>query len=93
MIESFASRKLERFYKGENQAIGAEMRRKVNNILSVLEAAETVEEIDPLRIYRLHQLEGNRKGFLSMKVNANWRIIFRFEEGKAKDIDILDYHT
>jgi proteic killer suppression protein len=40
----------------------------------------------------LHALSGNYKGFWSVKVNGNWRIIFRFEDGNAYDVDYLDYH-
>ena len=42
--------------------------------------------------FRLHPLKGDLKGFWSITVRANWRIIFRFEDGKAFDIDLVDYH-
>ena len=41
---------------------------------------------------RLHPLKGNLEGFWSVTVQANWRIIFRFEAGHAIDVDYLDYH-
>jgi proteic killer suppression protein len=37
-------------------------------------------------------LKGDRRGFWAVTVRANWRIVFRFEEGKAFDVDFLDYH-
>ena len=42
--------------------------------------------------YRLHRLKGNRSGVWSVRVNRNWRITFRFEEGQAVEIDLEDYH-
>ncbi len=42
--------------------------------------------------YRLHSLRGDRKGEWSVTVRANWRITFRFEEGYALDVDLVDYH-
>ena len=42
--------------------------------------------------YRLHALSGNLKGFWSVTVRSNWRIIFRFDGGKAFDVDLVDYH-
>lgn len=42
--------------------------------------------------FRLHPLKGELKGLWAVTVRANWRIVFRFEEGNAYDVDLLDYH-
>ena len=42
--------------------------------------------------YRLHALKGNLKGYWSVTVKANWRIIFRFEAGDVYDVELIDYH-
>jgi proteic killer suppression protein len=42
--------------------------------------------------FRLHPLKGELSGYWSITVRANWRIIFRFEEGDATDVDLVDYH-
>jgi proteic killer suppression protein len=42
--------------------------------------------------YRLHLLKGELAGFWSVSVSGNWRIIFRFENGAAYDVDLIDYH-
>lgn len=92
MIEHFKHKGLKRFYeKGDSSGIGANMRGRLTEILSVLEAASTIEEAN-IPGYRLHQLSGDRKGFWSVRVTGNWRVIFQFEEGKALDIDLIDYH-
>jgi len=41
---------------------------------------------------RLHTLKGDLKGFWAVTVRANWRIIFRFEDGRVFDVDLVDYH-
>jgi proteic killer suppression protein len=64
---------------------------KIERILSVLDAAVTPQALD-LPGYRLHALKGDRKGYWSVTVRANWRIIFRFENGDAYDVDLTDYH-
>jgi len=45
-----------------------------------------------LHSYRLHPLKGDLKGYWSITVKANWRIIFRFRDGKALDVELIDYH-
>jgi len=92
MIESFRHKGLKRLYeKGDRSGIGANMVARVEEILTILEAAETIEEAD-IPGYRLHPLTGNLKGFWSVRVTENWRIIFRFENGSAQDLDLTDYH-
>ena len=41
---------------------------------------------------RLHQLSGDLKGFWSVTVSANWRIIFRFQDAEVVDVDLIDYN-
>ena len=41
---------------------------------------------------RLHPLTGNRRGQWSVRVSDNWHIVFRFEDGEAVDVDLVDYH-
>jgi proteic killer suppression protein len=57
----------------------------------MLDAAERIEEMNRPS-FRLHPLTGELKGFWALTVRANWRIIFRYEEGDALDVDLLDYH-
>jgi toxin HigB-1 len=60
-------------------------------ILSALDAAGQIEDMDQVT-FVLHPLKGDLKGFWSVKVQGNWRVIFRFADGKATDIDLVDYH-
>jgi proteic killer suppression protein len=40
----------------------------------------------------LHPLKGQLKGYWAVRVSGNWRVIFRFEGGKALEVDYVDYH-
>ncbi len=40
----------------------------------------------------LHPLKGDRAGYWAVKVSANWRVVFRFEDGDVVDVDLVDYH-
>ena len=42
--------------------------------------------------WRLHPLKGDLKGLWSVTITGNWRVIFRFEDGDAFDVDLVDYH-
>ena len=64
---------------------------KLRLILTALEAAENVNHMR-VPAFRLHKLTGKLKGFWSVWVSGNWRVIVRFENGEAFDIDYLDYH-
>ena len=61
-------------------------------LLATLDAATSLNDLSPLRSVGLHKLTGNRKGFWAMTVNGPWRICFRFEDGGALDVEIVDYH-
>lgn len=92
MIGSFKDRRLRRLYEaGDRSKLAAEHVEKVENILARLDAAAAVEDMN-LPGFRLHPLKGDLKGFWSVTVRANWRIIFRFDKGAAFDVELTDYH-
>jgi toxin HigB-1 len=61
-------------------------------LLAVLNAAERLEHISPLKSVGLHPLKGNRRGRWAITVNGPWRICFRFKDGNACEVEIVDYH-
>lgn len=92
MIESFKHKGLKRlFEQGERKGLNAQHVEKIDLILGMLDVAQTIEDMS-LPSFRLHPLTGNLKGFCSVTVRANWRIIFKFENGRAFDVDLVDYH-
>ena len=64
---------------------------KIERILARLDQAAFPNEMG-LPDYRLHPLKGRLAGHWSVTVSGNWRIVFRFEDGHATDVDLIDYH-
>jgi toxin HigB-1 len=92
MIASFRHKGLRLLFEaGERKLLNPQHVERIENILGVIHAAENIKGID-LPGYRLHALTGDLKGFWAVSVRGNWRIIFRFDQGKAFDVDLVDYH-
>ena len=92
MIKSLKHRGLKRLYeKGDRSGIRADQLETVERILTLLDAATTPQALDLPR-YHLHRLKGDMKGYWAVTVRANWRIIFKFEDGNAVDVALIDYH-
>jgi toxin HigB-1 len=92
MIERFRHRGLKRLFEDDDRSkVPAEYVGRLRIILSALDSAERVEDLD-IHTFRLHALKGDLKGFWAVTVRANWRVIFRFSRGKASDVDLVDYH-
>jgi proteic killer suppression protein len=60
--------------------------------LLLLDATETVEDLRVPPANRVERLTGKRKGQYSIRVNDQWRICFRWGQGNAVDVEIVDYH-
>jgi proteic killer suppression protein len=64
---------------------------KVERILQRLDEVTSPDQM-ALPGYQLHALSGDLKGFWSVTVNGNWRMIFRFEDGEPRNVNLVDYH-
>lgn len=92
MIENFKHKGLKRlFEKGDRSKLPPEMVERIEEILFYLDVAQSLENIDR-PTFRLHPLKGNLEGYWAVDVQSNWRIIFRFEDGNAFDVEFIDYH-
>jgi proteic killer suppression protein len=92
MVRNFRHKGLQRLFQHDDGSkLPPDMVARIRLILSALHAAQAIEAMD-IPTFRLHPLKGEMKGFFSVTVRANWRIIFRFEGGEAFDIDFVDYH-
>jgi proteic killer suppression protein len=92
MIESFRHRGLKQLFEDDSpRGVNPEHVRKIRQILGVMHAARTIADLD-VPTFRLHPLKGDLQGFWSITVRSNWRVIFRFEDGSAYDVDLVDYH-
>lgn len=92
MIVSIRHRGLKRYFtRGDASRLPANYLAKITRILTALNTATMVEQMN-ISGYGLHMLTGNLNGFYAVKVTGNYRIIFRFEQGDAYDVDLVDYH-
>jgi proteic killer suppression protein len=93
MILSFGSKNTEKIWNGERvkkvpheiQHIARRKLRMINNSLNVADL-----RIPPAN--RLEKLSGGMKEFYSIRINDQWRIIFKWKNGNASEVEIMDYH-
>ena len=92
MIKTFRHKGLRLLFTDDDGSkLPPEMLERLRLILSTLQAASEIDGMD-LPTFRLHRLKGKWQGFYAVTVRANWRIVFRFEDGDAFDVDFVDYH-
>lgn len=92
MIESFKHKGLRQLFEDDNaRGVNSDHVAKLKVILTVMNTAREIGDLD-VATFRLHALTGNLKGFWSITVRANWRVIFKFEAGLVWDVDLVDYH-
>ena len=93
MIRSFADPETERlFARAPVRRLPSDLLRTMLRKLVVLDAAELLDELRVPPGNRLEKLKGKRLGQHSMRVNDQWRICFRWRDGDAYDVEIVDYH-
>ncbi len=93
MIISFGNSDTEKIWNGirikklpnEIQNVGRRKLRMINNSVDLTDL-----KIPPAN--RLEKLSGDLKGFYSIRINDQWRIIFKWNSGNASDVEIIDYH-
>jgi proteic killer suppression protein len=92
VIKSFRHRGLKTLYEGRGAAkVSPNHRTKLERILTVLDRSSGPDGLD-LPGFKLHSLTGRLKGYYAVTVSGNWRVVFRFEDGHAVNVDYLDYH-
>ena len=92
MIRSIRHRGLRRLYEDDDSS---KLRQdQVERIQDIMEPLDVATEPDDMSLpgLRLHPLKGKLRGFWSVSVSGNWRIIFRFEDGDVYDVELVDYH-
>jgi len=93
MIRSWANSRTRRFYEdGKISKFRSLDSDAADELLAMLDAAESLKDLSPLKSVGLHKLSGDRAGQWAMTVNGPWRICFRFEDGDAYNVEITDYH-
>jgi proteic killer suppression protein len=92
VIKSFADKRTKALFEtGRNARWNSIARVAVRKLVQI----DSVIALDELRAppgNRLEALHGSRKGQWSIRINDQWRLCFRFEDGNALDVEIVDYH-
>jgi toxin HigB-1 len=94
MIESFASNETRKIFLGIiSNKLPREMQRTARRKLIYLEDAEDLQDLLAPPGNRLEKLKGSRYGQYSIRINDQWRICFAWVDGKARNVEIVDYHS
>jgi proteic killer suppression protein len=96
MIVSFGDKATAALYHGERgkaiRRFPPDVRRVAVRKLDVLNGAPELEDLRSPPGNRLEALRGDLRGFHSIRVNDQWRVVFRWVDGDAHDVSVVDYH-
>ena len=93
VIRSFADVETERFFAtGKTRRLPRDILRRAVMRLRQLDAATRIEDLRLPPSNRLEALRGDRAGRHAIRINDQWRVCFRFADGDAFDVEIVDYH-
>jgi toxin HigB-1 len=90
MIRSFAGKATEQLYHDEFVRAFSGFERQARRRLQLLNAVRSLEDLRVPPGNRLEALKGNRSGFHSIRINDQWRLCFRWQDGHAFDVEIVD---
>lgn len=91
-IEGFRHAGLERFFEhGDARRLQPQLVTRIGRILEALDSPVPLEALSR-PAFRLHPLKGDLKGYWSVRVSSNWRVMFRISDGSVFDVDLVDYH-
>jgi proteic killer suppression protein len=93
MIVSFGSKETKKIWEGERvKKFTADLQEIARRKLRMLNNSQNIADLQIPPSNRLEKLKGNVKGYYSIRVNDQWRIIFKWDKGNASDAELLDYH-
>ena len=92
MIRSFKDRNTRRFFEGRRVAAFQGFADQAARRLTLLDNAEALRDLAALPSNRLEAMLGDRVGQYSIRINAQWRICFRWTDDGPCDVEIVDYH-
>lgn len=96
MIASFGDKGTSDLFHGISSRRARKIPSQIHELslykLDVLNAAQVLHDLRSPPGNRLEPLRGELEGFYSIRINSQWRIIFRWAEGGATDVQIVDYH-
>jgi toxin HigB-1 len=92
MIRSFGEKRTAALFRDERVRQFAGIARIAKRKLEAINAASRVEDLTVPPSNRLEKLRGNLQGFYSIRINDQWRVIFKWIDGEPHDVRIIDYH-
>jgi proteic killer suppression protein len=93
MIRSFKCKETEKIWAGQvSRRLPQDMQNRALRKLRQLDAAVDANDLKNPPANHLESLMGNRRGQMSIRINAQWRICFEWHEGEATNVEIVDYH-
>ena len=93
MIVSFGSRETRKIWEGERvKGFATEIQEIGRRKLRMLNNSQNLTDLQIPPSNRLEKLKGSLKDYYSIRINDQWRIIFKWDKGNALDVKILDYH-
>jgi proteic killer suppression protein len=93
MIQSFGSKETEMIWKGNRvKALPIEIQEIGRRKLRMLNNSQNIADLRVPPSNRLEKLSGTWKDFYSIRINDQWRIVFKWDSGNAFEVEILDYH-
>lgn len=93
MIESFGDLATETIYRGLRvKSLPGDIQERARRKLRMINQARIVQDLRVPPGNRLEQLKGDLEGFWSIRINEQWRVIFRWVDHSKHDVTIIDYH-
>ena len=93
MIESFANPETEKIFHGiASRKLPPEIQKTARRKLLYLHDAVDLQDLLAPPGNRLEKLHGDRQGQYSIRINDQWRICFEWQQGRAREVEIVDYH-
>ena len=90
-IRSWGSRRIKRYVQGDPSRYDAQLQPKIDALIALLRTGS-----GPAALrgggWQIHRLAGDRKGQHAVALAGRWTLVFRFEDGDAYDVDVVDYH-
>lgn len=93
MITSFGSKETKKIWDGERvKGFATEVQEIARRKLRMLNNSQNLTDLQIPPSNKLEKLKGNLQGYYSVRINNQWRIVFKWDKGNASDVEILDYH-
>jgi proteic killer suppression protein len=93
MIISFSDKETKKIWEGERiKSLSIELQEIARRKLRMLNSSQSLTDLTIPPSNRLEKLSGDLKEYYSIRVNNQWRIIFKWNEGNSENVKLIDYH-